>query len=82
MGSIVKKRLIDEKEKFIPMDKRVPKPVLSALDSDAIIGSNAFEIDQQDVDGTQFALDVTGENVLRGIIYSEILAKPLSLRKK
>lgn len=82
MGSIVNKRLIEEKEKFIPVGERLQKSVSSAMDSDAIIGSNAFQLDRQDGDDTQFALDVNSENVLLGIIYSEILGKPLSLRRR
>ena len=71
-----------EKEKSIPMDKRISKSVSLNKKTEATAGSNSYQSDHQSSDSSRFSLDINSENVLLGIIYSEILGKPLSLRKR
>jgi len=72
-----------EKENSITMDKQISKSVSLNKKTGATVGSNAsFQSDHQSGDSSRFSLDISSENVLLGIIYSEILGKPLSLRKR
>lgn len=82
MGSITKTSLIEQKEKSSPMGKRISESASLTEDAEAIIGSNAFQTDQHDGDHLHFTLDISSENVLQGIIYSEILGSPVSRRKR
>lgn len=71
-----------EKENSITMDKQISKSVSLNKKTGVTVVSDSYQSDHQSGGASRFSLDINSENVLLGIIYSEILGKPLSLRKR